>query len=226
MLKRQMLTFRASARSVWWSLGRREIVRQSHCLINPVDDFDPLNIAVHGITPEDVAGASRFNDVLPELLSEMHSRVVVHHTSFDRVAVSRAAQRFGLDSLPCTWLDSPRVARRAWERFAYRGYGLANLAAEFRIHFRHHDPLEDARAAGLVLLRAISETGRTLSEWLTRVEQPIAASINANSNHHACTGNPEGPFLARSSFSQVHFRSCVRRRRRWPVLRGAMWRTG
>ena len=83
------------------------------------------------------------------------------------------------------------MARRAWERFGgYGGYGLANLAAEFRIDFRHHDPMEDARAAGLILLRAISETGRTLSEWLTQVEQPISA----NSKNHARTGNPEGPF--------------------------------
>src|SRR4051794_22824647 len=99
--------------------------------------------------------------------------VVVHHTHFDRVALCRAAARHGFGDLTCSWVDSARVARRAWERFAYNGYGLPNLAHEFGIEFRHHDAAEDARCAGLILLRALADTGMSLDEWVVRAKQPL-----------------------------------------------------
>ena len=104
--------------------------------------------------------------------------VVVHHTHFDRVALSRAAERCGAATLGCNWIDTACVARRAWQQFAERGYGLANIAQKFGIPFRHHDAAEDARVAGLIMLRAIADSGITLSDWLTRIRGPIAPSAS------------------------------------------------
>jgi DNA polymerase-3 subunit epsilon len=53
------------------------------------------------------------------------------------------------------------------------GYGLSNLAVHFGIEYQAHDALEDARCAGLLLLRAIAESGLNPEQWLTRVELPI-----------------------------------------------------
>ena len=42
------------------------------------------------------------------------------------------------------------------------------------IAFRHHDALEDARAAAEIMLRACDETaGLDAEDWLARVERPI-----------------------------------------------------
>lgn len=68
---------------------------------------------------------------------------------------------------------STRVVRRTWSAFSHTGYGLANLAKEFGIDYRAHDALEDARCAGEILLRAISESGLTIDQWLIRANQPI-----------------------------------------------------
>ena len=47
------------------------------------------------------------------------------HTSFDRVAFERAMMRYDLEQLQVTWLDSARIARRAWpESYGSRGWGL------------------------------------------------------------------------------------------------------
>ena len=43
--------------------------------------------------------------------------------------------------------------------FSQVGYGLSNVAERLGVDFQHHDALEDARAAGEILLRAIAETG-------------------------------------------------------------------
>lgn len=167
-----------------------EVFRRLSILIDPEDEFDAINISIHGIEPEHVAGAPTMWEVFPSVNEALAKSVVVHHTHFDRVALCRAATKYGFADLTCSWLDSARVARRAWERFAHSGYGLANLAAEFGIEFQHHDAAEDARAAGLILLRAMAETGLSLDEWLIRAGQPLFGSSHG---HHAQAGNPEGP---------------------------------
>ena len=108
--------------------------------------------------------------------------------SFDRVALSRACQKYEVPVLDCKWLDTARVCRRAWTQFAKRGFGLADIASHCGIQFRHHDAVEDARAAGQVLLRAMSETGLGIEEWLVRVQQ----TIDPQGSKPRRDGNPDG----------------------------------
>lgn len=145
-------------------------------LIDPEDDFAGMNVSIHGIDREAVRGAPCFPDVLTEIRAWCDDRIVVHHMPFDRVAIGRAADRYGLSGPSATWLDSAGVARRAWKRFSRRGYGLRNLASELRIPLRHHDALSDAIVAGTVVAIAIEESGTGISDWLDRVRQPLAAS--------------------------------------------------
>lgn len=167
-----------------------DVTQRLTILVNPEDHFDPINISIHGIRPEHVANAKTMREVLPVIASALESVVVVHHTHFDRVALCRAAAKHGFPDLACRWLDSARVARRAWERFSRGGYGLANLAEEFAIAFQHHDACEDARAAGLILLKAMAETGLSLDDWLERANGPIAGG---SSGRISRSGNPDGP---------------------------------
>jgi DNA polymerase-3 subunit epsilon len=120
--------------------------------------------------------------------------LVVHHSPFDKTALNRAAIKHGAGFLPCVWLDTLRVARRAWPSLADdgRGYGLARLAAEFSIEFQHHDAAEDARAAGLLMLRAMNDSGLDLVQWVRRVEAPIDGS---EPGRHAREGSGSGPLL-------------------------------
>ena len=93
--------------------------------------------------------------------------VLVSHTRFDRVALNRALEGYGLDSIHATWLDSAVIARAAWpERFGRRGWSLANIAGDMGIAFRHHDAVEDARAAGEIVLRACLFTGLDIDGWV------------------------------------------------------------
>ncbi len=128
---------------------------------------------------------------LPEVDSRLKGRVVVCHTPFDRVALARACDRAGLTACECTWLDSARVVRRAWPQFSKSGYGLSNVATHFAIDYTAHDALEDARCAGLLLLRAIADTGLSLEQWLVRVEQPIGphGELGFTAKRE---GNPDG----------------------------------
>jgi DNA polymerase-3 subunit epsilon len=155
-------------------------------LVNPEDYFDEFNVFVHGIDERAVRGAPTFPQVFDTVRSWLVGAVVACHTPFDRVAVARVVEKYGLPPVDCAWLDTAKVVRRTWPELSRRGYGLANVASKFGIAFAHHNAEEDARAAGEILARAIGETGMTASEWLERARKPIGpASI-------AVDGNPEG----------------------------------
>jgi DNA polymerase III subunit epsilon len=160
-------------------------------LINPEDYFDPINTSIHGIRAEDVAHAGTMREEYPLVTAALITTTVVHHTHFDRVALCRSAARYGFPPPACTWLDTARVARRAWNQFAHAGYGLANLAAELGIEFKHHDAAEDARVAGLILLHAMLDTGLSLAEWLERVKKPLSGT-DSRAGQFARAGNPDG----------------------------------
>jgi len=168
-----------------------DIVQSWSSLVDPEDYFDAMNVSIHAIGPEDVDGAPTFAGVLPTVREFLAGQIVVHHMPFDRIALGRAAARYGLEPISASWLDSARVARRAWTRFAQRGYALKNLAREFAIPLQHHDAASDAAAAGLVVARAVEESGLSVVEWLTRSRQSAAASITR-------TGDPEGHLVGDS----------------------------
>ncbi len=166
-------------------------------LINPEDYFSRANVSIHGIDEYMVEDAPTWRGVFPQINSRLQNRIVVSHTAFDRVALARACDRFGISECNYTWLDSARVVRMAWPQFSRSGYGLSNVAAYFGIEYQAHDALEDARCAGLLLLRAIADTGLSVNQWLTRAEQPIHSSSHEspfNKWPMPCKrdGNPEG----------------------------------
>ena len=107
--------------------------------------------------------------------------------------------RYGLERLQVTWLDSCKVVRRAWpDLFGKRGYGLGKVAKQLGIEFRHHDAVEDARAAAEIVLHACHETKLDIDGWLQRVKQPINERSRERSRSYIQPserreGNQEGP---------------------------------
>ena len=151
-----------------------EIVDRWQTLVNPEDWFDPWNVGIHGIDEDDVRGSPTMPEVRDELRRRLRGSILVSHTSFDRVAFERAMTRYRLEQLQVTWLDSAKIVRRAWpEKYGQRGWGLKNVAWDLGISFRHHDALEDARAAAEIVLRACAETEIGIEEWLDRAEERI-----------------------------------------------------
>lgn len=161
------------------------LVSEWYTLIDPQDYFSPMNVAIHGIDEAAVVGAPTYLQAAATLEPLLHQNVVVTHTHFDRVALHQAAQRWGMEPISCTWLDSSRVCRRIWDDCAKSGYGLKDLCKRINHQFQHHNALEDAKAAGRVLLAAMGDCGLDLQGVLRRVEQradPIKRG-----------GDPNGP---------------------------------
>ena len=161
-------------------------------LVNPEDCFHGMNISIHGIQPAMVEGQPTFPQVADQLRLFLGGSVSVCHTHFDRLAINRALTKYALQPIETSWLDSARVARRTWNDLA-NGYGLSNVCKMIGYEFNHHDALEDAKAAGHILLAAIKESQHDLNTWLLRVTQPIDPTKSCK--HVRREGNPKGGLL-------------------------------
>lgn len=162
--------------------------------VDPEDYFDGINVSIHGIDESTVKGAPKFPELADLLRSYVVETVSVCHTHFDRVAIDQAAQRYNIIAPKCTWLDSARVARRAWKECAWKGYGLYDVCRMLGHEFKHHDALEDAKAAAHILLAASDKTGLDIDSWLKRIQQPIDPTARSSSaSAIKRDGNPEGP---------------------------------
>jgi DNA polymerase-3 subunit epsilon len=169
------------------------LVNQWGSLVDPEDYFDPFNSSIHGITPQMVDGAPTFpviHKALQELSKAAGKIIVVTHTPFDQISLQRACQKYKLDDISWYWLDSARVVRRQWEEFRHSGYGLSNVADFLGIEYKPHDAVEDARAAGEVLLKAMEHSGLSLEAWLEKAYKPILSGKIS----YAQAGDPDGPF--------------------------------
>ena len=165
-----------------------QVTTRLNTLINPEDYFDPFNVSIHGITKQQVKGAPKFNEIHNQLTEILTGKVTVHHMPFDCVAITRACNRYDLQDIEPIWLDSAKIVRRTWDEFAHSGFGLANIAQHLDIQFSHHDALEDARAAGMVVQHACEKTGLSIEDWLQRVKQRVAITGPIKFE-----GNPDGP---------------------------------
>lgn len=152
-----------------------QIVNEWESLVDPEEDFFEFNTCIHGITPDMVAGQPPFQSVLETVRSLASDSLITSYGHFDRSAFSQACATRKLPPIGNHWLNIQPAVRRAWpDRYATGGYRLNAVCKHLSISLsRHHNALDDARAAGLVLLRACEVTGISPTDWVARNRQPI-----------------------------------------------------
>lgn len=147
-------------------------------LVNPGTRFDPFNIRLHGIGPDHVHGAPRFDELLNHLFPLLSQHHLVQHSNFDKQAVNAACRSCGMEPPDFRWADSVTIARRAWpELKGNGGHGLGNLKKVLDLDFHHHDAGEDARAAALVVLHAEAHLRLTFDELIKPARKHYPAAI-------------------------------------------------
>jgi len=145
--------------------GQREVLAWDQ-LVDPKQAFDDFNVQLHGIDADRVRGAPDFRGAYQHISSLLSGRTAVAHSGFDRGALRRACGDHGLVEIEARWLDSVSVARVAWPELP--NHKLKTLAEHLSLPLNHHDALSDARAAGLVVLRAMEKTGASLDDWFSQ----------------------------------------------------------
>ncbi|SFM91673.1 exonuclease domain-containing protein [Variovorax sp. OV329] len=145
----------------------RRIVDEWTTLINPEDEFNVINVGIHGIGQKAVQSAPTLPEVFIEIQKRVAGACVASYGDFDRGAFSQAAIRYNLPAIEGQWLDLQHVVRGAWpEEFGTGGWALKKVCAHLGIDLEnHHDALADARAAGHVFVKAQLTTDTWARDW-------------------------------------------------------------
>lgn len=141
-----------------------EICDEASWLIRPPaghDTFEPFNVQLHGVSAEVVSTAPSWEEQRETLLDFIGDDVIVAHNAPFDIGVMVAAHRAtGTIMPPVRYFCSLRLARASYRLPSYRLPSAA--AAAGYILTRHHDPLDDARAAAAIVVD-IARTARALT---------------------------------------------------------------
>ena len=142
-----------------------EITTTKSWLIKPPSYpfFSHHNIAVHGISPEDVKDAPTFAEVWQEVGSLFYGNLMIaHNASFDAGVLRSCLEHYGFYKPKLNYLCSISIAKRSWKNM--KSYGLKNLANAHKISFTHHRAGADAEVCAKLSMLAFDQLMITRNE--------------------------------------------------------------
>jgi DNA polymerase-3 subunit epsilon len=128
------------------------IVDEHYFLIDPEEDFDDYCIQIHGITSREVKGKPTFDALWASIHSHFSDGMIIaHNASFDlsvlRFCLDKSNITYPALKYFCTYILSKNMLS------GLSSFRLDAVAEHFGINFKHHNALEDARTAALVMLK-------------------------------------------------------------------------
>lgn len=156
---------RASICSIGIVIVENGLIKEEiHTYIDPMDEFTYFNTVIHGITEDMVQGSPTFEEYWPEFKGMIEEQVLIaHNASFDMSALRYALDLFNEPYVDFTYGCSYVFSKKVWPLLF--NHKLSTVADHLAISFKHHDALEDARAAALVTLAALKYSdAETLEE--------------------------------------------------------------
>ena len=145
---------RVSACSVGGCVIKRgEIIDTFSTFIRPPCDFGnfaPMNVRIHGITPDRVVDAPTFEDLFPKFKARVDGNVVVSYSKFDLSVINSLLEYYGHTSR-FKHVDVCALAKDCISGLP--NYKLPTVAKHLRLgEFNHHDAAEDALMCAKVFL--------------------------------------------------------------------------
>lgn len=135
-------------------------------LLDPEDDFHPMNVSIHGITRRHVLGKPTFAEVWPDLAGHFKDHVVVgHNVGFDLSVLYKNIFHYGFDPFPIYYIDTMTLLKA---KKIECGLGLKESCRYHNIELdQHHDALADTKAA-YELFQVLSRDIADLSPFIKK----------------------------------------------------------
>lgn len=163
-----------------------------YTLINPEEEFGGFQIAMHGITPEDVKDAPTFVEAFKSFEEFVGNHPIISHTSFDKTVIRDANKKYNNRFEPLNYLDSFLLASSIWRKKedfnkSFKK-GLKPLAKALGYDFDHHNALADARACAVITEALIKHTQ---SSKMIELQQAAGYKHFGQIVYDETTGSPE-----------------------------------
>ena len=130
-----------------------EVITTVYSLLRPDGDFSPQNIAIHGITGDDVKDAPTFEDIWPEISPFFGPvAVVAHNAIFDMSVLKRSMPEWCLTRVDFKYIDTVSLCRD----LVPGGKDLENCAYHLGVPLEnHHNAKDDATACAKIAIECI-----------------------------------------------------------------------
>ena len=182
-----------------------QVIAKKYELFRPPaghDYFEPRNVSIHGITPEQVESKPRFSQTWPEFLDFIGELpVVAHNASFD-LSVLRAA----LQASHISWPDLPYACTMVMSRKIYQltSHSLLYVAQSAGVKWnedKHHDALYDSEICAEIVLSMAKQTNSdSLFDLLKSLKlesgklfpegwHTCRSNVRVSYNHHSANEN-------------------------------------
>lgn len=149
---------RSSACSIGMAKVRNGKVTDTfYQLIRPIpNEFEFINIAIHGISPEMVADAPTFLDLWPDIQNFVEDDILLgHNVVFEQSVINKVMEYHGLPQPSFEYLCTLYMSRVNYPRRL--GYSLPDIYKDiFQKDVNHHNALEDAVACAELGVHLIS----------------------------------------------------------------------
>lgn len=124
--------------------GTGKLIDTWYQLIKPPSSFfDPANIEIHGITPENVADAPSFDKVWSAAREFIADRLVIaHNATFDMTILKAMLHWYKMEIPRIGYACTLRLSRKVWPEM--NNYKLTTLSEVFGFDYRAHYALDDA----------------------------------------------------------------------------------
>ena len=135
-----------------------QIAEEKSYLIKPPGmKFDPYNIKIHGITPQDVVDSPQFPEVWENIKYYFDGNfIVAHNAIFDMSVLKACMVEYGIDEPAFTYLCSMDISDCVCG--SQVGRSLADRTEYFKIKLEnHHDAICDAEACALLTIASFEE---------------------------------------------------------------------
>ena len=137
------------------------VVEEASWLMRPPenhDTFDPHNVRIHGIRPDQVAGLPRFGELFPEIGAFIGGDVLAaHNAGFDLGVIRSGLEVSGLAGPAYDYVCTVILSRRCYSLVSN---SLPYAAEEAGVPLvNHHDAAEDARACAGILIDIAGRNG-------------------------------------------------------------------
>lgn len=128
--------------------------------------FNPFNVDVHGILPDDVKDAPTFDEIWYEVEEMMYGTLMIaHNAGFDAGVLRGCLNHYGMFTPKLNYLCSIQLAKKSWNYLPR--YGLKHLAEYHQLSFKHHRAGDDAEACAKISLLAFEKLFLTTNEEIS-----------------------------------------------------------
>jgi DNA polymerase-3 subunit epsilon len=181
-----------------------EIIDRLDVLVNPETHFDWMNVRIHGIDADAVAGAATFPEVYADFVAftDGAEAIVGHSAAFDVQVLRQSAARYHVSLIEQPFACTRVFARRWWGgwpsyslRYVYERLALGAVDG-------HHQALWDATACA-----SIAEAGLTANGYGSWADAAADAGVRLGTiraaDYYGCVSPSEGA----GSYNPIHPRA-------------------